>query len=381
VPSFEPQRLPKQICKRLGQVLALHPVAWLLAGGTLWIWGGLKPRIGWHAIEMPMARHLLPATAWPWRRLPRRQNAATIWDSLHSRRHTSPRCPVCEGLTVPRRPAVPNYALRACPECRLEFLDPQPDDSVLAAIYADGYFLGERSNEAAERRSKMKSATAALYIDALARLVRPENANLLEIGCGHGEVLLEARNRGFRVSGIEISAHAAAIANRSLGAQAVSVGTIETLPLARDHFGAVLAADVIEHVRNPEGLLLRIHELLIPGGLVLLITPSLDSWTRRLLRGHWMEYKIEHLYYFSAASIRLLLERCGFDEIRISPSRKALTIDYISRHFDRFRVPVLSPLIGLLRRGVPGRIAHRHLLVSASGLMAIARKAGTRPPK
>src|ERR1035441_9789224 len=36
----------KQICKRLGQALALHPVAWLLAGGTLfWIWGGLIPRI------------------------------------------------------------------------------------------------------------------------------------------------------------------------------------------------------------------------------------------------------------------------------------------------------------------------------------------------
>ena len=288
---------------------------------------------------------------------------------------------MCERPALLRRSGVSNYALRACPECRLEFLDPQPDASVLAAIYSDGYFLGEPSDEAVERRSKMKSATGTLYIDALSRLVRPEDADLLEIGCGHGEVLLEARKRGFRVSGIEISAHAAAIANRCLGAPAVSVGTIETLPLARDHFGAVLAADVIEHVRHPEDWLLRIHELLIPGGALLLITPSLDSWMRRLLRSRWMEYKVEHLYYFSAASIRLLLERCGFDEIRISPSRKVLTIDYLSRHFDRFRVPILSPLIGLLRRAVPSRIAQRHLLVSASGLMAIARKAGARRPK
>ena len=288
---------------------------------------------------------------------------------------------MCERPALLRRSGVSNYALRACPECRLEFLEPQPDDSVLAAIYSDGYFLGEPSDEAVERRSKMKSATGTLYIDVLSRLVRPEDADLLEIGCGHGEVLLEARKRGFRVSGIEISAHAAAIANRCLGAPAVSVGTIETLPLARDHFGAVLAADVIEHVRHPEDWLLRIHELLIPGGALLLITPSLDSWMRRLLRSRWMEYKVEHLYYFSAVSIRLLLERCGFDEIRISPSRKVLTIDYLSRHFDRFRVPILSPLIGLLRRAVPSRIAQRHLLVSASGLMAIARKAGARRPK
>ena len=314
---------------------------------------------------------------WTLVRLPRRQNAATIWVLLHSRRNTSARCPVCERPSLPRRSAVLNYALHACPECRLEFLDPQPDDSVLAAIYSDGYFLGP-GDEAAERRSEMKAATGALYVDALAKLLRPEDADLLEIGCGHGEVLLEARKRGFRVSGVEISAHAAAVANRRLGEPAVSVGTLETLPWPRERFGAVLAADVIEHVRDPEGLLQRIRDLLIPGGIVLLITPSLDSWTRRLLGSRWIEYKVEHLYYFSAASIRLLLERCGFGEIRVSPSRKILTIDYISRHFDRFRVPILSPLIGLVRRAVPAPIAHRRLLVSASGLMATARKAGPR---
>jgi SAM-dependent methyltransferase len=310
-----------------------------------------------------------------------RQNADTIWVLLRSRQHPSSRCPVCERPALLRRSDVSSYALRACPECGLEFLDPQPDDSVLAAIYNDGYFLGEGSNEAAERRSKMKRATGALYIDALTGLIRPENTALLEIGCGHGEALLEARNRGFRVSGIEISAHAAAIANRFLGTQTVSVGTIETLPLARENFGAVVAADVIEHVRDPEGWLLRIHELLIPGGALLLIAPSLDSWTRRLLRSRWMEYKVEHLYYFSAMSIRRLLGRCGFDETRISPSRKVLTIEYLSSHFDRFRVPILSPLVSLLRRAVPSRIAHRHLLVSASGLMAVARKTGARRPK
>jgi len=288
---------------------------------------------------------------------------------------------VCERPTVLRRSAVPNYVLRACPQCRLELLDPQPEDSVLAAIYSHDYFLGEPGAESGERRSKMKSATAALYVDTLARLVRRANADLLEIGCGHGEVLLEAFRRGFRVSGIEISADAAAIANHCLGEPVVAVGSIETRPLARDRFDAVLAADVIEHVRDPEDFLLRVREMLIAGGILLLITPSLDSWTRRLLRRRWMEYKVEHLYYFSALSIRLLLERCGFEEIRISPSRKVLTIDYISRHFSRFRVPVLSPLIALLRGAVPGRIAHRHLLVPASGLMATARKASARRPQ
>ncbi len=266
------------------------------------------------------------------------------------------------------------YRLGACRRCRLEFLHPQPDDAALEAIYGDHYFLGGWDDEAAARRSRMKSATGALYVEALAGLVRPGAARLLEVGCGHGEVLREARRRGFEVEGVEFSAHAAAAANAGLAASAVQVGSIEEVALAPGSFDAVLAADVIEHVRDPKSFLRRAWDLLAPGGVVLLITPSLDSWTRRILRGRWMEYKAEHLYYFSAASMRLLLCACGFGEIRVIPSRKVLTFDYVWRHFERFRVPGLSPLLGGLRRLLPDGPAHRHLRVPASGMMAAGRK-------
>src|ERR1700691_4205040 len=68
-------------------------------------------------------------------------------------------CPACGRPAALWRFAVQSYALRSCPECKVEFLDPQPDDTVLAAIYNDRYFLGEQSDAAAERRSRMKSAT------------------------------------------------------------------------------------------------------------------------------------------------------------------------------------------------------------------------------
>jgi len=272
------------------------------------------------------------------------------------------------------RSTVAGYALWVCRECRLEFLDPQPDDAALSAIYSDGYFLGSQDPDTAARRSGMKRATGVMYIDALSSHVRPAATELLEIGCGQGELLVEARNRGYAVAGVEVSAHAAAVANRRLGAALVEVGSIDTVTLPAGHFGAVLAADVIEHLRDPKGFLMRVRELLLPGGMVVLITPSLDSWTRRLMRRHWMEYKVEHLFYFTAMAIRLMLEQCGFDEIRVSPNRKVLTIDYLWRHFERFRVPLLSSVIGLVRRAVPARLANRHLRLSASGLLAIARK-------
>jgi hypothetical protein len=60
--------------------------------------------------------------------------------------------------------------------------------------------------------------------------------------------------------------------------------------------------------------------------------------------------------------------------VRVAASRKVLTIDYIARHFERFSHPVLSPLISGLRAVIPGKIAHGHLWVPASGLKAISRK-------
>ncbi len=226
----------------------------------------------------------------------------------------------------------------------------------------------------------MKSATGGLYVDTLAKLIRPDDATLLEVGCGQGEVLVEARKRGFAVTGIEFSRHAADVANARLGTQAVHVGSIEDVPLSAGQFDAILAADVIEHVRDPKTFLIRARRLLRPGGLVILITPSLDSWTRRFLQNRWLEYKVEHLSYFSTSSIRRLLDSCGFDEVRVSPSRKILTFDYIWRHFERFTVPVVSPLLGLLRRLIPEKLAYRHLRIPASGLIAIGRKQDRSDP-
>jgi SAM-dependent methyltransferase len=262
-------------------------------------------------------------------------------------------------------------------------LDPQPDDAVLAAIYGNRYFLGADDPAAAARRAQMKTATAGLYLDMLAAMLRPSTNNaaaLLEIGCGHGEVLREARQRGFRISGLEVSAHAAAAANQLLGESAVRAGALENTDFSGCSFDAILAADVIEHLRDPLAFLIRIRALLAPNGVLLLITPSLASWTRRLLGRHWMEYKVEHLFYFSPASMRQILERAGFGDIAIRPNRKVVTSDYLSQHFDRFRVPLLSPLLAASRHLLPARVAHRHLRLPASGLMASARILSVPPP-
>ncbi|MBA2447582.1 MAG: class I SAM-dependent methyltransferase, partial [Chloroflexi bacterium] len=242
-------------------------------------------------------------------------------------------------------------------------------------IYTAEYFLGEPGQDAEERVSALKRATAGLYLRRLRSLPDTAGGRLLEIGCGRGEFLLEARASGYDAFGLEISSHAATAANLRLGSERVSTGTVDTFSDAAEPFDVVAFADVVEHVRDPVHFLRRVHALLRPRGVALLITPSLASWSARVLGRHWMEYKLEHLFYFTPRSVRLALERSGFDSIAITPNAKVLNLDYIHQHFQRFPVPLISPMLGFASKLVPTRLAYHPLILPASGMAVTARRA------
>jgi len=261
-----------------------------------------------------------------------------------------------------------------CRSCGVRFLHPQPSDAVLQFIYTDGYFLGGDDAEGRACTAALKAATAALYLDRLRAFRGEDGGRLLEVGCGDGWLLAKAQARGYDVSGAEISAHAAEEANRRLGGRRVAVGSLEDMALSEAAFDAVLCADVVEHVRSPLPFLRRLQRALRPGGALLLVTPSLDSWSARVLRRHWMEYKVEHLFYFGNRSLRLALRAAGFEEVLIEANRKVLTLDYVAHHFHRFRVPLISPGIGLARRALPSSLAQRPMRIPAAGMAALARR-------
>jgi SAM-dependent methyltransferase len=285
-------------------------------------------------------------------------------------------CPVCASADA--RPAFTRDAvnIHRCSGCTCEFAWPQPTDEVLGRIYTEDYFLGGAA--AAESNAQHKRATASLYLQIIERQIRA-GGRVLEVGCGSGEFLEKAASRGFDVTGIEYADAAVKRANARLGRAAVKCGSIETLPLEPSAYDAVVCFDVIEHVRSPQEFLERVHRCLRPGGLLVVATPSLDSWSRRLLGHSWMEYKTEHLYYFNRKSLRLLFGNCGYDCVAFEPNRKVLTFDYVCRHFERFHVPFWTPALMALRRITPDAIANKHVTVVASGVMALARKRSEQP--
>jgi 2-polyprenyl-3-methyl-5-hydroxy-6-metoxy-1,4-benzoquinol methylase len=186
---------------------------------------------------------------------------------------------VCQSALTQKKFTKESYPVYRCGGCGCEFLAPQPDDNALAEIYSAHYFLGDHNEASDQRVAALKSATAALYLDHLAPTLEGKGTRFLEIGCGSGDLLVEAQARSFEVHGVEYSPAATATANQRLGPEVVRQGTIENTSLPVGYFDLIAACDVIEHTRDPKAFLDRAHALLRPGGAVFLVTPSLDSWS------------------------------------------------------------------------------------------------------
>jgi SAM-dependent methyltransferase len=259
--------------------------------------------------------------------------------------------------------------------------NPQPSDRELAHLYGPRYFIGSADDSSlAAQFELVKSATARLQLDEIeayfAELGRSSNGlRLLEIGCGHGNLLLEAKRRGYKIQGLEYSGDAAAVANQKLGYNAVQVGDDTSTANFPEHsFDICILADVIEHVRDPRRFLEDIWPILDRRAVIYIATPSLDSWSAKLMNRNWVEFKREHLFYFAPATIKRLLILLGFNDIKIGAGTKILTLDYVIGHFEKFPVPFTFGAMHLLRLFIPSRLRQMKMKITASGMSIYATK-------
>jgi len=283
-------------------------------------------------------------------------------------------CHICGSNRIHYRFITNGSPICQCEDCDFMFVNPQPSIEKLAEIYKAGYFLGANSSGGEKTVSEMKGQTAEMYLSHLLDYSGVKRGKLIEIGCGNGDFLALAKEKGFEVKGIEISKDAAKTANNRIGEECVVCGTLENTDLPAGYFDICVLFDVIEHVYDPVGFLRKIHDLLKPDGVIFIVTPSLDSWSARLMRSNWVEFKTEHLHYFNTQTIQNVLAKTGFNKIDIAPNYKYLTLEYIKDHFQKFRIPFFTDLVSFFMVLVPGNFRRRRIKIVASGMNVLARK-------
>ena len=253
-------------------------------------------------------------------------------------------------------------------------LHPPPSDRELSLIYDENYWLQDGDDDERRHFSQLKQATARNYLNLVERALGRPGGRLLEIGCGAGDLLAAAVELGYDVTGVEYSEHACSRARERLGNSGrIVCGNIDRLT-EKNHFDVCVIADVIEHVRDPREFLLQVYELLRPGGIVIVATPSLDSWSARLMRTKWMEFKTEHLHYFTQETLHSLLFQTGLEPIASLPGHKCLSLDYVTDHFRKYRIPAVSFALERLRTLLPAAVRKAPFQVVASGIISVGVK-------
>jgi SAM-dependent methyltransferase len=282
-------------------------------------------------------------------------------------------CPFCSSPKLHYAFGLQGFRVVRCADCGILALNPQPSHAELSAIYSEHYFLGDPDARGASSVSGMKAATARLYLDVIRRYRGRHGGRLLEIGCGQGDFLAEAAACGYDVVGVEYARPAAQVARERLGAGHVICGEVSSVLPGSRRFEVCVLNDVIEHIRNPRAFLDIIRGLLSPGGLLFIATPSLDSWSAKLMGTRWMELKPEHLFYFDSNTIQLALQASGFHEVYVGAGKKVLSPEYVADHFARYPVRAFSAAVRMAYRLLPRALKKRPVPIVASGIVVCAR--------
>jgi GT2 family glycosyltransferase/SAM-dependent methyltransferase len=132
----------------------------------------------------------------------------------------------------------------------------------------------------------------------------------LDIGSGNGIWLLKLQALGWQVEGLEFSSLACQHA-RAAGLT-VHQGSLADIRFPSGHFDVVRIWQTLEHVPNPAEVLREIARILKPGGQLLIGVPNAGGWLARAWGPLWFDLDVpRHLWHFTAADLRALVERAG----------------------------------------------------------------------
>jgi 2-polyprenyl-3-methyl-5-hydroxy-6-metoxy-1,4-benzoquinol methylase len=284
------------------------------------------------------------------------------------------KCNLCGSTN--RQPFCPENGrgLVKCDECGLVYVGVQPDSAELYALYGETYFHNDDSGTVGYANYIKDEAnirmTFAGRLNRLERFVKP--GRLLDVGCATGFFLSVAAQHGWKVQGLDVSAFAVQYARDSFGFD-VQHGSLTELTFPEKCYDLITMWDVIEHVPDPFAYIHQAAKLLSSGGVIALATPDVESLPAAFTGKRWVGYKLseEHIYYFSARTLKRMLDEAGFDVVDVRHVGK-----YVTMRLFLDRLGIYSPLLAKLGAVVERlfKLSERSMYVNPFDIIAITAK-------
>jgi len=199
-----------------------------------------------------------------------------------------------------------------------------------------------------------------------ARLIKKyiKKGNLLELGCGMGDILLNLSDKeNFNLTGVDISHYSigkSKLKDRS-GRIRFICSPMEKVSFDKKSFDLIFSKHMLEHLKSPENAIAKISSWLKPGGFFVMVTPNLDCLLKNLKGCSWHGYADKtHISLKTPKDWRFLL---GMNDFKI---RKQFSDGFWNVPY----LPIIPNFLQKLFFGFPGGIQ------AVTGLVFIPIKMG-----
>lgn len=200
---------------------------------------------------------------------------------------------------------------------------PKPSGDFLENYYLNQYYqngIGGSLNYTAEEIANIEYKQNELY-QFLEPLLNVDGKSMCDVGCGEGWNLRFYKEKGWRVTGIDISDFGILSKNPDLLENFIKTNIadgLSNLEAQGNLFDLIILMNVLEHVLEPERLVEIIKKLLPKNGLLVIQVPNdysllqMGALNQGFVDNSFWIQPPDHLNYFSKDSLVALLEESGF---------------------------------------------------------------------
>lgn len=151
--------------------------------------------------------------------------------------------------------------------------------------------------------------------------------NLLDIGAGTGNFLVEAKNNNWNVAGIEPNEKAKTLAQKK------GINFIENIEtISENSFDVITMWHVLEHIPDLDYQITQLKRICKPNGIIIIAVPNFKSYDANYYKQFWAAYDVpRHLWHFSKKGIEKLFLNYKIELVKVKPM-----------WFDSFYVSLLS---------------------------------------
>lgn len=263
-------------------------------------------------------------------------------------------CPVCASRTLQpflntadHAVSQETFSLVKCRQCTLVMTTPRPEVNDLSRYYESPNYISH-ATRSASLFERIYRAVRHYNIDRKLNLILKQTRNasqeLLDFGCGTGEFLQRAQQRGFSVAGVEPSDKAREHANKITGNRVTP--SLKAEPDAHD---VITLWHVLEHIPNLNDQFASLVITLRQTGTMFIAVPNHESDDAKRYRDYWAGYDVpRHLWHFNQNSMKTFLKKHGLIHRHTLPMKlDAFYVSMLSEQYIRGNNNISSKIYGL----------------------------------